>query len=59
VVVEIKRAEYATLVAGVADLGDIASMGQGRFWRLLTQAPEHITANMGSHRQGCAHPFHQ
>ena len=58
-VVEIKRTEYATFVASVADFGDIASMGKGRFWRLLTQAPEHFTANMGAHRQGRAHPFHQ
>lgn len=58
-VIEIKSAEYATLVAGVADFGDIALMGKRRLWCFPTQRLKHVTADMCPHWQGRAHSFHQ
>jgi len=58
-VIEIKSTEYATLVAGVANFGNIAFAGQSRLWRLATECIEHVTADMSSHWQGRTHSFHQ
>ena len=48
-----------TLVAGVADFGDIVLAGKSRLWRFPAQRPKHITTDMRPHRQGRANPFHE
>jgi len=58
-IIKIKSTEYAALVAGVADFGDIALVGQRRFWRLPTKRLEHLAADMSSHWHGRAHSFQQ
>ena len=52
-----QKIDVVTLVTGVADLGDIALVGQKRLWRLPAQRPKHITADMRPHRQSRANPF--
>jgi Protein of unknown function (DUF3489) len=56
---EIESTEDAALLTGIANFGDIALLGQRRLWSLLTQRPQHVTADMCPYWQGRAHSIHQ